>query len=991
MNKKEAQFTSFDKDLNDKHDKGQQIALPFEYDMRSDIERSHHEKYKKDNAPKKPMSLVYPEINPEMLKYRGLPEEKLQELKKYDEDRYKDHQSQYWTKDLPFVPPNQKLYELNKMLPDEAKKTVIDEYNKFKAAAKEFQSKYNEANLFASKNVELNYEGSYIDLFKNFSKFVVAATVKEIGKLFGVYVDNGRSNSSRARNLARFINTGINIFNINPLNIKQKLHEMQSATQLMSDISVEYDRRKKVLNKLPAMELAVKRFLLKKDVREFLKWMDEYFTNDKEDFMSSAVSELLNIKYHNDFSISDLEKIKTYKSIWEKALNATTTSLLTKIKVKTYTEINERLRNEVSERVKPKLSELTSFIENIKHDNLDDLVKYIYKNFKLDLRSVFNFIFTTAKGDSSDERNADEIAKEKLFEFKKEFLEDLKESTNSFKNGNVYTFDDRLNVCVNDFIKKYVKNSTDFDFKKLSIATEKEINDIVNNFFKNIIMKDLPGFSGNIAYYGGSKFQGLRQVLMETGKLTVESTLNLVHGKMQFVPKEFLLNLIRQIFKGNLFNGNGLFKDIVFTNNPLPMKIYLDILKRSNKFNPNSFTNEFTNFNSVTIAVNGFIQETEIKLSDEEGVQLFSNIFRNTDTIDRDANNMNSLASFIHNNAGNLNKADVFKIIRNKNFKQYNKIGIVKKLFTSYAKIKNMGGLKGIYTKYGNVVDQMRQSGFVSKKFDTNVRFIIRTFNSGEEISPASPSFKKLFDITSATETDLEAIEMSEALQGMLENYDKKDERLFNLNVELNNRLKFKVLKDKDPRMLRVGIESGCCQRIGGVGEIAARDSFVNPLAGVLILEWKNDEGQYVLLSQSYFHYVPTKNTYILDNVETNSGNLSNSGVDIAAAYAYLAQVVKDKFNITNFLAGKGYSKIEPSNFKTFELRGGDPRSFSSKALTKDKRSFYTDFSPSDAIDLLSPKFKMEKRLPKLLQEGQDIKKAFKFILPALIKIALVA
>jgi len=48
-----------------------------------------------------------------------------------------------------------------------------------------------------------------------------------------------------------------------------------------------------------------------------------------------------------------------------------------------------------------------------------------------------------------------------------------------------------------------------------------------------------------------------------------------------------------------------------------------------------------------------------------------------------------------------------------------------------------------------------------------------------------------------------------------------------------------------------------------------AVDSFINPLAGVLVL-YKD----YMLLSQSYFHYVPEDQGFILDNIEYNENNV---------------------------------------------------------------------------------------------------------------------
>lgn len=229
-------------------------------------------------------------------------------------------------------------------------------------------------------------------------------------------------------------------------------------------------------------------------------------------------------------------------------------------------------------------------------------------------------------------------------------------------------------------------------------------------------------------------------------------------------------------------------------------------------------------------------------------------------------------------------------------------------------------------------------------------------------------------------ETDLETLENANVIKEFLADYKPKNKQLFKLDLQIFDNLRFRVLKDKDPRMLRVGIETNCCQRIGGYGEVAARDSFINPLAGVLILEYKNPEGQWKLLSQSYFYYVPEDNSYILDNVEENALNVRNSRVDLDKAYAYLAQNAKNKLKVKYFLSGKGYSKIdkEGNKFKTYKIDGQDPRYFDKRVLTPSKRNFYTDFNEKSSIDLLSPKFDTTALKDEIIpQQTEQLKQSF--------------
>jgi len=131
-----------------------------------------------------------------------------------------------------------------------------------------------------------------------------------------------------------------------------------------------------------------------------------------------------------------------------------------------------------------------------------------------------------------------------------------------------------------------------------------------------------------------------------------------------------------------------------------------------------------------------------------------------------------------------------------------------------------------------------------------------------------------------------------------------KHPALFDLNMEVGDDLVFKVLPSNDPRHLTIGIETDCCQRLGGAGEGAAIDSFINPLAGVLILEKKDG----TLLAQSYLHYVPEKNIYILDNIEGFPNKLGEEKME--RAYFELARKIGEKKGVKSFRIGQPYTEL---------------------------------------------------------------------------------
>ena len=143
---------------------------------------------------------------------------------------------------------------------------------------------------------------------------------------------------------------------------------------------------------------------------------------------------------------------------------------------------------------------------------------------------------------------------------------------------------------------------------------------------------------------------------------------------------------------------------------------------------------------------------------------------------------------------------------------------------------------------------------------------------------------------------------------------------------------------DGDPEHLTVGVETNCCQRIGGVGESAAIDALRNPKAGTLVLGTSGGE----ILAQSYFHY--TGKGYILDNVEWNEGNVRKSGTDINLAYYKLATWAKDNLGIEYFSCGERFNKLDNELFGKMSFEK-DPREFS-------EEGGYTDWDIGESLDL---------------------------------------
>jgi len=186
---------------------------------------------------------------------------------------------------------------------------------------------------------------------------------------------------------------------------------------------------------------------------------------------------------------------------------------------------------------------------------------------------------------------------------------------------------------------------------------------------------------------------------------------------------------------------------------------------------------------------------------------------------------------------------------------------------------------------------------------------------------------------------------------------EKKDENLFKINHEFDYegvRYRFRVLEDYDPYHFQVGADTNCCQYFGGDGQGAAIDSFINPLAGVVLLEaYNKDINDYELLCQSYFHYIPEDNGVILDNIERTSRADRRYGKDlITSLYKIYGNELLGR-GFRYIYCGKAYTEI--LNFNEFEkgdaeFLENDPRQF--LVGEKTRYEVYEDFSREGFVNL---------------------------------------
>ena len=922
-----------------------------------------------------------------------------------------------------------KYRKLDQTLPEDIKKEILNNYEIFRKTAAKFYEVYTEANDIASDTAEMSYEGKYKDLIREFARFTIHAITIKIAELLGNTSKGDRYGNHNARTVLKFMKNGVNIFSIHAFNYETKIHELRSITHHMNVIMREYDRLKKVLEKLPKrVNDAVNSFLRQKGNRELLTWLDQYYPDNKEEFVKESVEYMMSdsgTQGRERLQLGDLKNFKVFKSIHDKAIGSSTENLLGNIHKNVSTEVAQELYKHVVDKITPKLTFLKMMLEPGSEDGFPEIARYLKKEYQIDLPSIFNFVRTTIDNHwevrcEREEKDLTKIEQEgELGRAEKEaraaknlffsqFLENLKDNIDTDLNSRNFRGSKYDEHIIWNFLKKFNNTIYMHNLRELPNKTEQDINGIISNIMKDIVVSSLPNFTG-----GGHRvdmtsipdFRALGKIIKETGRFSISDFTNVAFKNAPIVPKEFWFNLIKQMVKGTTtklvassLEGFTWISNLAGTNQKTGLQALVDTLKKNGKFTTDNFANVFKRYIETFSRVADSIK-TEFKgLTETEQANIIVNAIRNSDTIEQDISNLSAFLSFKHNEASDIDQKTMRKIMQNQNFISFTKNGIARKLIKIYASIASRGGPDAIYKKYGNIIPDLIKRKFVSRHFRSNMKFVFSFFNSNAEINPKSEMFTKLFETISSLETDFATIEMGDTLGDLVKHYEEKDKNLYALNLQINDRLRFRVLEGKDPRALRVGVETNCCQRIGGQAEAFARDSFINKLAGILLLEWKDAEGKWVLVSQSYFHYVPKDNGYILDNVEKNGTNERASGVDLEAAYAYLAKTVKEKTGdklpvgpLGYFLAGKNYSKIEDGDFKSHRMNGGDPRSYSRGATQgTDRRSAYSDFDARNSINLLEPK-KMDLRMSTLLPENNATKVAAMNLRRIILQTALVA
>lgn len=514
---------------------------------------------------------------------------------------------------------------------------------------------------------------------------------------------------------------------------------------------------------------------------------------------------------------------------------------------------------------------------------------------------------------------------------------------------------------------------------------------------------------------GNTNFRAVTDVQEQigdfSGKALIENIL------LKPVYKNFDKNILNKYLFKKLKSGDYSFLRDLLTNNEsdyFNLLVSLYILKNNNKLTvdnidkikdilPNIKLNDDGKI--IRFAFFRFYEYLPSGFNINYLAEIIGAGVKNIESLQRDISGVYDILKMVHNKAENISVSEIKQILENNNIKylsvwnsdeeKFNSRDSVKKFYELYTQIMGMGGVDKIIENYKDVMDKLKNN--INPDLEGRLNLFVKLIQSNVEINPSSKNFRQILNLIKTLTSDLNLIINYKGYKVLFEEASKvkKNENLFKLNMDISNNIRFRVLPDLDNKYFLVGDETDCCQTMGGAGVEAMVDSFINPMAGVLVLENKIDE-DWETVAQSYFHYVPPdaigefgdfevsditddededdfyaddiskdKGGYILDNIEISPKFRKGiNGVPIEQYYAYWAKEKKKELDVDYIQAGTHYSKINEDMFNSIYFED-DPRSFKVSEP-------YRDWKPNESnIDLTRPDFEI--KIPEVVEDFKSI------------------
>ena len=530
-------------------------------------------------------SFDFPELTPEHIRSRKLsPAEQAELLIEKSEHQQKDFEkeehpsgwSQYGSR--PYGGYSNQDYEIDQIdkhlqkgelfNPEVAKKRAFELYNKLRKTAALFYACYQEANQMAGEVAEIDYDKSYIQLVKEFPETLIKIIRQNIGEMFGLTGGGSKAWGQRrygegeevaAKHIIQNLRAGFNIFNLTPDNFEGIMERMRDTVSNMEAIIKLFNRRKKVLEKLPKeLEGATKEFLKSKENRDFLKFMDEHFPEEKEDFVNKGMGHLYSKKGDESLrernrreylSLDDLTTVRTFKEIYRRAKHSASFGFPQHMVELTKRDLNDRLEKEIQERFNKKLIFLRTLVEGLTIESLPEFVRHCYKEYRLDLGSIFKFCLMMVERTHAALKatNPERYQEEGTESFKEAFIKKFVDSL----HDRLKNMDARYSYTLNEYLTN--AKAALLQGKPLpamSQLSERDLDSAINTQVSKFILNQLPNFSDSTSNNMFPDFKPVATIIKQTGKFSIEAFTNFLHSRLPAFPKEFILNLVRSVFKG---------------------------------------------------------------------------------------------------------------------------------------------------------------------------------------------------------------------------------------------------------------------------------------------------------------------------------------------------------------------------------------------------------------------------------------------------------
>lgn len=644
-----------------------------------------------------------------------------------------------------------------------------------------------------------------------------------------------------------------------------------------------------------------------------------------------------------------------------------------------------------------------NFIEEkkISLDNLYDAI--LKKNFNI----LLDFSRSTKIGNSNEknkilslkQEKTGPIKQEEVVKFKKDFFAKIEELNNEVAtislNVDEYNkfFQCKLSDLQPGFEIKVSNENKDiaFNLSELNINNP-NIKSIIEQLYvpgDKVVVKQR---SINRGTYNFVKFDDDNKSLIVKSKFNDKESLYIYIDEIYFINKFLykdgvVVNKGDEVAVNNDFLESFLFKNM--SEFPNKQEVFYNILK-NNEWVADKYPKyqiKFDTFNDnmifikLTILSNSFLLKENInnlERLEDRAEDLLIRSSQSLESLSKFNNKLTNLINVYHNSI-NYGIADkiIYHAIKNPKFsaedttsKEFLEIIIpfidnVSESITKFSdKILDEKNINNIIN-----LNQSQNQKIIEKindinkdalnKINKNLINVEQFIQNKEKIDKIIVKFLKnekldfsyasgINEVIKQLNTDICIIEDYSAISNYIEYAKPKDERLYDFDLQLNQNINFKVIRFLDPYAFRIGADTGCCQRLGGAGESAAIDSFINPVASVLLCKINDD-----LISQSYFHYDSEGNNLILDNVEWRLSNINKYNLNnkmLSKIYYDYANKIKEKLNLNYVLCGGGnnMNQIDASYFKEAnkeQLLRVEKRHFEVENLDPGKaHERYTDF-----------------------------------------------